>query len=60
MAIKLKSCPFCGGAAVITKTQQGNYKACCGDLKCIGSYIYLHASTEEEAAAAWDRRASDG
>ena len=57
---KLKPCPFCGGLAVITKTQQGNYKACCGDLKCIGSYIYLHHPTEEEAAAAWNGRATDG
>ena len=57
MAIKLKLCPFCGSAAVmLERAAKEGYKACCGDLTCIGSYIFKWHQTKEEAAAAWNRR----
>ena len=60
MAIKLKSCPFCGGAATMhAASQKEEYKACCKDLTCIGSYIYLWHPTKEKAAEFWNRRAGD-
>lgn len=60
MAIKLEPCPFCKGAAVMhTHSQKEEYKACCKDLTCIGSYIFKWHRTEEEAAEAWNRRAND-
>ncbi|MBE6691112.1 MAG: hypothetical protein E7590_07530 [Ruminococcaceae bacterium] len=49
MAIKLKPCPFCKGAAVMhTHSQKEEYKACCKDLTCIGSYIFYVASDKRE------------
>ena len=58
--IELKPCPFCGGAAVMQEgTSKENYKACCGDLACIGSHIYKWHPTKEKAAEAWNRRARD-
>ena len=60
MAIKLKPCPFCKGAAVMhTHSQKEEYKACCQDLTCIGSHIFKWHPTKEKAAEAWNRRADD-
>ena len=60
MAIKLKSCPFCGGAAVMQEGAiKGDYKAKCGNLACIGSYLFKWHPTKEKAAEAWNRRAGD-
>ena len=60
MAIKLKSCPFCRGAAVMLEGKSKEiYKACCGDLTCIGSHIFKWHPTKEKAAEAWNRRAND-
>ena len=56
--VKLKPCPFCGEKAEMTKSEKDNFKACCANLRCIGSYVYLRHPTEEEAAAAWNRRMS--
>ena len=42
-----------------THSQKEEYKACCGDLTCIGSYIFKWHPTKEKAAEAWNRRAGD-
>jgi Lar family restriction alleviation protein len=60
MQNKLKPCPFCGEAATMhTASQKEEYKACCKDLTCIGSYIYLWHPTKEKAAEFWNRRAGN-
>ena len=60
MAIKLKPCPFCDGAAVMQEGAiKGDYKAECGNFACIGSYLFKWHPTKEKAAEAWNRRAGD-
>lgn len=56
---KLKPCPFCGGeASVIGKPHETKFCVGCGDDTCLGfsglGWLY---GTEEDAAAAWNRRA---
>ena len=68
MAAELKSCPFCGGEAVLCKdlVYDGNsYKTAivkCKDCGCnTGAYIidgyWGIASTVQDAINAWNRRA---
>lgn len=56
---ELKPCPFCGGeASVIGKPHETKFCVGCGDDTCLGfsglGWLY---GTEEDAAAAWNRRA---
>lgn len=54
---ELKPCPFCGGEAVIGQDEDWYYEwrvACC-NKDCI-FYLGKSYETEEEAAAAWNRR----
>lgn len=56
---ELKPCPFCGGEAqVVAKPYEPKFCVGCGDDACLGfsglGWLY---ETEEQAAAAWNRRA---
>ena len=56
---ELRPCPFCGGEAhVVGKPHEAVFCVGCGDDTCLGfsglGWLY---GTEEEAAAAWNRRA---
>ena len=56
---KLEPCPFCGGKAGISYGRMGDtrmpYVEC---LECAAGSDFCF--TEEEAAEAWNRRATDG
>jgi Lar family restriction alleviation protein len=59
--ISLKPCPFCGKeGALHRESQQGHdryiYSAECSNTSC-GVRTPVHYRTEEDAAAAWNRRA---
>lgn len=59
MSEELKPCPFCGGEAqVVRKPYEPKVCVGCGDDACLGfsglGWLY---ETEEQAAAAWNRRA---
>jgi Lar family restriction alleviation protein len=64
---KLKPCPFCGGEAWIIRTNDNNsspYVQCKFGVfrvpKCpLGHLVTWDYATEEEAIAAWNRRAND-
>ena len=52
-AIKLKPCPFCGGEAVILKTNEF-YRVCCKSCPCdVGRWV---CTSESELAEFWNRR----
>lgn len=57
--IKLRPCPFCGGKAKINtylETARAGYEVSCRNEDCemiVATELY---PTEEEAAAAWNRR----
>ena len=56
---ELRPCPFCGGEAqVVRKPYETKFCVGCGDDACLGfsglGWLY---ETEEQAAAAWNRRA---
>ena len=66
--IKLKPCPFCGGAAeIVWEVDAGyyfaeeSYHTRCKDCGCnLGGGVLEGFETEEEAAEAWNRRADNG
>lgn len=53
---KLKPCPFCGGEAKMERTPiNPYYYVICTNLECDAT-VGRFQPTEEEAAAAWNRR----
>lgn len=60
MQNELKPCPFCGGESVMQNgTAKEEYKVCCSNPLCVGSYMYKWHPTKEAATEAWNRRATD-
>lgn len=56
----LKPCPFCGGAAVMKKNKYSSgYYVICLSHNCSMIVATCQRETEEEAAEAWNRRASN-
>lgn len=57
MADKLKPCPFCGGNAVETRTDDNgtSWYIFCNDCGLSAGY----SMTEEDLIGAWNRRAQD-
>lgn len=60
--IELKTCPFCGGKAMMAVSEPGHedrvwFLAKCRELTCLGGNINRWEYTKERAAAAWNRRA---
>ncbi len=58
-AYTLKACPFCGGKAVVARSDDEPpvYYAGCDSLWCRGSAVtFRHYASPEEAAEAWNRR----
>ena len=56
----LKPCPFCGGEAHVKEVVGACdtlYTVGCSDSGCMGYETWLLKPTEEEAIAAWNRRA---
>ena len=73
MMVKLRKCPFCGGEAKIEiRFESFPMDGCCKDwlIRCTkcscsirlaaDSYYGRKFNSEEEAIAAWNRRADDG
>ncbi len=62
MTVKLKPCPFCGGAASLVHTSDDDWYVAC-DNSAIYECGCLPAtwicSTKEEAVELWNRRAKD-
>ena len=57
---KLKSCPFCGGEALLRKVPNENrYYVRCGNNECPIHVSTCMRETEEEAIEIWNRRASN-
>lgn len=59
-SIQLLPCPFCGGKAVVARSDDEPpvYFAGCESLWCRGSAVTLqHWRSPEEAAELWNRRA---
>ena len=59
---ELKPCPFCGGEAIVIKTDLGDgcaefYHAVC--LDCSVEMKQYECMTRKEAIEAWNRRASE-
>jgi Lar family restriction alleviation protein len=54
--MELKPCPFCGGEATTFKAEERHYVSCVND-DCIASVAMQSFSSEDEAVAAWNRRA---
>lgn len=66
--IELKPCPFCGGDAVMTVIEPHTHVIATfmpdyeggAFIECTGCSAAISGATPEQAAAAWNRRASDG
>lgn len=57
---ELKPCPFCGGEAYLvelTPTQYNDQHSTYYSVGCIDCGIGFYENTEDEATAAWNRRA---
>ena len=61
--IKLKSCPFCGGEAVLKRDRIGLYCVKCTNCGCMTTFQFDFGEGEEvskqKAADVWNRRATD-
>lgn len=55
--IDLKSCPFCGSPAATFQVGPATHDVSCSGTGC--NVVIAFGATYEEAAAAWNRRASD-
>lgn len=54
---EIAPCPWCGGPAGVEEAMYGcGYVVRCLDENCVGSDLFYHR-TEDEALAAWGRRA---
>lgn len=59
MSDDLKPCPFCGARVATYRDEIGGYEVYCdGEVGCAGDGDSRY-STETQAIAAWNRRASD-
>ena len=55
---KLKPCPFCGHEAMISYNSNYDFQAYCTNDACFMSQIIMEdMETEEQARAAWNKRA---
>ncbi len=61
---KLKPCPFCGGEAIVEETKSTTYfkrelpyRVKCKMCHCALAYQFF--ASEQEAIAAWNRRANE-
>lgn len=55
---KLKPCPFCGHEAMISYNSNYDFQAYCTNDTCFMSQIIMEdMETEEQARAAWNKRA---
>lgn len=57
--VKLKPCPFCESEAVMTYSKKGFQVFCDNDDCILNSLEMIDKTTEQEAAEAWNRRASN-
>jgi len=56
---RLKPCPFCGGKATKVYFSDGRlHEIICNNMDCNMQVETLYWSTESEAIAAWNHRAS--
>ena len=53
---KLKTCPFCGGAAHLREFRNGKYTVQCDNTSKCGAGFSVPVNTEEEAIAQWNNR----
>ena len=56
--IELKPCPFCGGEAKVEMDESWYWEYAVSCTKCFAT-INLYFAAEEEAAEAWNKRASE-
>ena len=54
--IKLLSCPFCGGEAILRDCSILGWEANCKDENCIGYTTSIKYQTQEEAIEKWNTR----
>lgn len=54
----LKPCPFCGGEATVSESQDGEWIAGCRDEAGCNACPSTLAPTRDAAIAAWNRRAA--
>lgn len=59
MSNKLKPCPFCGEEAYSKADRYYTWAVVCSNVRCPGHWIGGIYVIEDEAIAAWNRRASD-
>ena len=60
MSVKLKPCPFCGAEGTLQNWACGDhYYVECLNPECTGDPCTDDFDTEEEAIAAWNKRAGD-
>lgn len=60
MATELKPCPFCGGEAELSVSEDGYANVSCKKPLCRGWACCWNYNRKKEAITAWNRRADDG